>query len=101
MQTETVRLVICGGAALVATGLRSRTTHDADVVALINAAGELVSPEPLPPFLLKAAEQVARDLGLLPNWLNNGPSRDEGGLFRWGCRRDLPAASPCRLLARG
>jgi hypothetical protein len=93
MQTEAVRVVICGGAALIATGLRSRTTHDADVVALVNPAGELVSPVPLPPFLLKAAEQAARDLGLLPNWLNNGPSRDEGGLFQMG----LPAGFADRL----
>ena len=92
-QTEAVRLVVCGGAALIATGLRQRTTHDADVVALMNAAGELVSPAPLPPFLLKAAVQVARNLGLGENWLNNGPSRDDGGLFQMG----LPAGLGDRL----
>jgi hypothetical protein len=58
-QTEAVRLVVCGGSAMIATGLRQRTTHDTDVVALMNAAGELVSPAPLPPFLLEAAARWA------------------------------------------
>lgn len=93
MRAETVRLVICGGSALIAMGLRSRTTHDADVVALMNAAGELASPDPLPAFLLQASAQVARDLGLSPHWLNNGPSHDEGGLFQMG----LPAGFASRL----
>lgn len=96
MQAETVRLVVCGGSALIATGLRQRTTHDVDVVALMNAAGELISPAPLPSFLLEAAAQVARDLGLDANWLNNGPSRDDGGLFQMG----LPAGFAGRLSER-
>jgi len=92
-QAEPLRMVICGGAALIATGLRLRTTNDADVVALMNEAGELIDPEPLPPVLLETAAQVARDLGLNENWLNNGPSRDEGGLFQMG----LPAGFANRL----
>ncbi len=50
-QSEPVRLVVCGGSALIAMGLRRRTTRDMDVVALMNAAQELVSPDPLPDFL--------------------------------------------------
>ena len=80
-QTEPVRLVVCGGSALIAMGLRQRTIRDVDVVALLNDTNELASPDPLPEFLLTAAAQVARDLGLFDNWLNNGPSRGEGGLF--------------------
>jgi hypothetical protein len=80
-QSEIMRLVICGGSAMIAAGLRQRTTYDADIVALMSEAGELVSPEPLPSFLLNAASQVARDIGLAGDWLNNGPSRDDGGLF--------------------
>jgi len=83
-QSEPVRLVICGGSALIAMGFRQRTTNDADVVAMINEAGELVSPDPLPPALLEASAQVARDLGLNENWLNNEPSRNDGGLFQLG-----------------
>jgi hypothetical protein len=88
-QTEPVRLVICGGAALIATNLRQRTTRDMDVVALMSATHELVSPDPLPDYLLKAADQVARDLGLFEGWLNNGPSRGEGGLFQMGLPQDF------------
>ena len=93
---EPVRLVVCGGSALIAMGLRLRTTNDADVVAMLDAAGQLVSPDPLPASLLAAVAQVARDLGLNENWLNNGPSSDEGGLFQMG----LPAGFAGRLCAR-
>lgn len=96
MQTGSVGLVVCGGSALIATGLRQRTTQDADIVALMDEAGRLTSPAPLPAFLLNAAAQVARDLGLQQNWLNNGPSQDEGGLFQMG----LPAGFADRLSKR-
>ena len=95
-QTEPVRLVICGGSALIATGLRQRTTKDVDIVALMNSSAHLVSPDPLPDFLLAAAKQVARDLGLFDNWLNNGPSSGEGGLYQMG----LPPGIADRLTAR-
>lgn len=93
MQAEPVRLVICGGSALIAMGLRQRTTNDADVIAVLNATGELASPDPLPPFLLEASALVARDLGLKENWLNNEPSRNDGGLFQMG----LPVGFADRL----
>ena len=83
-QTDPVRLVICGGSALIAMSLRRRTTRDVDVVALLSAAQEPISPDPLPDFLLRAADQVSRDLGLFEGWLNNGPSRGDGGLFQMG-----------------
>jgi hypothetical protein len=95
-QTEPIRLVVCGGSALIATGLRKRTTKDVDIVALMNTSAHLVSPDPLPDFLLQAAKQVARDLGLFDNWLNNGPSSGEGGLYQMG----LPLGIVERLTAR-
>ena len=95
-QTATVRLVVCGGSALIATGLRQRTTKDVDIVALMNSSAHLVSPDPLPDFLLAAAKQVARDLGLFDNWLNNAPSSGEGGLYQMG----LPQGIGERLTAR-
>jgi hypothetical protein len=61
-QSEPVRLVICGGSALIAMGFRQRTTNDADVAAMVNEKDELISPDPLPPSLLEASAQVARDL---------------------------------------
>ena len=89
---EPVAIVVCGGSALILTGMIPRTTKDVDIVALIRS-GHLASPAPLPDELLQAAKEVADDLGLDDNWLNNGPSRGEGGLFQMG----LPAGFAERL----
>ncbi len=43
VRSEPVRLVICGGSALIAMGLRQRTTNDTDVVAMLNEKGELLT----------------------------------------------------------
>lgn len=94
--TPEIHLVICGGASLIATKIISRTTKDIDIVAFRTMDGTLIAPVPLPEFLMQAAKVVARDLGLEPNWLNNGPSQDEGGLFQMG----LPAGIVDRLIAR-
>jgi hypothetical protein len=80
----TYRLVVCGGTALVATELVMRVTRDVDIVALVDEEGCLIDPAPLPELLLEAAGEVAIDLGLPDNWLNNGPSSGEGGLFQMG-----------------
>ena len=77
-------LVVCGGTALLAAGLVLRTTRDVDVVALMDDQGVLLDPAPLPLMLVVAAREVAVDLGLPEDWLNNGPSGGEGGLFRMG-----------------
>jgi len=77
-------LVICGGSALAATGLITRATKDVDIVALMDDEGALLDPSPLPKFLVRAALDVAIDLGLPNDWLNNGPSSGDGGLFRLG-----------------
>jgi hypothetical protein len=79
-----VRLVLCGGTALIAEGFVVRVTTDADIVAFIDDSGRLTSPAPMPSWLLKAAGEVADTLNLPENWLNNGPSCDEGGLFQMG-----------------
>lgn len=77
-------LVVCGGSALLAAGLVLRTTRDVDIVALMDDRGVLLDPAPLPGLLVRAAREVAEDLGLPDDWLNNGPSSGEGGLFRMG-----------------
>lgn len=88
-----MRLVVCGGSALIATGLNPRTTKDVDVVALLDGHRDLLDPDPLPTPLIQACAEVAAVLGLEADWLNNGPSRGDGGLFRMG----LPAGFAGRL----
>ena len=95
-QASAIGLVVCGGSALIALGLIKRTTRDVDILALMNSSGDLISPDPLPSYLLSAAKEVARDLGLPDNWLNNGPSSDAGGIFQLG----LPEGIASRLQAR-
>ncbi len=90
-----LEIVICGGSALILSELISRTTKDVDIVALVSS-GVLLSPDPLPEALRKAAVEVAEDLGISRDWLNNGPSRGEGGLFQMG----LPAGLAERLHSR-
>lgn len=71
-------LVVCGGSALAALGLMSRTTRDVDVLGTVGTGGSGLMVEPLlnlPPALLAAAALVARDFGLAEDWLNTGPAR--------------------------
>lgn len=73
LDAPAIELVVCGGSALIATGLVLRTTRDVDIVALIEA-NELKDSEPLPGYLIQAAKNVGRILGLPAGWLNNGPA---------------------------
>ena len=66
-------IVVCGGSALIATGLVPRTTQDVDIVALMKAE-VLVDSEPLPDYLLNASGNVGTILSLPADWLNNGPA---------------------------
>lgn len=56
-------LVICGGAAMIALGLRATNTRDIDVL----------EPE-LDESLKQAADEVRLRHGLRTDWINNGPS---------------------------
>ena len=82
--TPPVRLVVCGGSALIAMGLVSRTTDDVDVVALVDSMERLINPTPFPAYLEEAIREVAIVLNLPEHWLNNDPSSDSGGLFQTG-----------------
>ena len=70
---EAHTIAVVGGSALISLELVSRTTRDVDVVAVIEDE-QLVSAEPLPDGLISAAERVAEDFGLPPDWLNAGPA---------------------------
>lgn len=90
-ETEPYRLVICGGAALIARSLVYRTTQDVDIVALLGEGDKLISPDPLPEELVAAAKIVKNTLELKDNWLNNEPSREPGGIFQLGFPEGLAA----------
>jgi hypothetical protein len=85
-----LELVVCGGSALIATGLVTRTTKDVDVLALMDSASNLIDPSPLPSYLISAAKIVAQNLNLPEDWLNTGPA----DLFRMG----LPEGFEDRLI---
>ncbi|MEA1927588.1 MAG: DUF6036 family nucleotidyltransferase [Candidatus Auribacterota bacterium] len=92
---DSIELVVCGGSALILSDVIYRLTKDVDVVALARKR-VLYSPAPLPDDLRTAVVEVAEDLGLADNWLNNGPSQGEGGLFQMG----LPEGFSERLHSR-
>lgn len=73
-KTEPFSLIVCGGSALLAQKVVSRTTHDVDVLAQRNWDREISRAHPLPEPLAKAAKQVAEELGLETNWLNSAAS---------------------------
>lgn len=67
-------LVIIGGSALITLGIVSRTTKDVDIMAGVDAERGLVDPRPMSAALRSAAEKVAREMHLEPNWINTGPA---------------------------
>ena len=88
-----IHLVICGGSALIALNLVTRTTKDVDVLATL-VDGQLRCARPLPDWLREDANAVRTELSLPDNWLNDGPA-DEN-LFRLG----LPSGVAGRLVQR-
>jgi hypothetical protein len=72
-------IAVCGGAALFLRGLMSRhVTKDVDAFGIIerkpDGTPRIVKKKPLPEYLLREAEIVAKDLGLPQDWLNEGPA---------------------------
>jgi hypothetical protein len=86
--------VVCGGSSLLALGLVSRTTtQDVDILARMEA-GSLITPRPLPQWLLAAANDVGEQLDLPQGWLNDQVADDT--LFSCG----LPIGLKERLTLR-
>ena len=85
-----IEIVVCGGQALIATGLVPRTTQDIDIIALMESE-TLLDSEPLPIFLTEAAKKVGKIMKLPDDWLNNGPASQ----FKMG----LPPGFQQRLTA--
>jgi len=72
-----INLVVCGGTALAALKLVSRTTKDVDVLAQATETEEgieVLKIDEFPRWLKEAAEIVGRDFGLAEGWLNLGPA---------------------------
>ncbi len=88
-----IHLVVCGGSALIALNLVTRTTKDVDVLATLDG-DQLHCARPLPDWLHEDANAVRTELNLPDNWLNDGPA-DEN-LFRLG----LPSGVAGRLVQR-
>lgn len=82
---QSVRLLICGGSALLALGLVERTTGDVDVLALLDEDDQLLDAVDLPISVQAAAARVAADLGLPSDWLNMGPKLLTGPGLPEGC----------------
>lgn len=94
-ESEPFELVVCGGSALIALNLVPRTTRDVDILAL-RSNSLLISPAPLPNLLVQTAREVQIALNLPDDWINNGPSANEGGLFQMG----LPDGLESRLTTK-
>lgn len=86
--SEPFHLIVCGGSALIALQLVPRTTKDVDILAMVKN-DSLVAPAPIPDELIEVANDVQKSLGLPEEWLNNGPSSNEGGLFQMGLPEGL------------
>ncbi len=74
---QSYAIVAIGGAAMSLQGHTIRSTTDVDVIALGSQHPEdqdLEPPVPWPEPLSRAAAIVARDLALVPDWLNAGPA---------------------------
>jgi hypothetical protein len=69
-----LHLLVCGGSALIVTGLRLRGTQDVDVLAYEVGSSGMVKSRPLPEALHPMIRTVADVFGLKEDWLNDGPS---------------------------
>jgi hypothetical protein len=67
-------LVVCGGSALVAQKIITRSTEDVDILAMRDWEGGVDRAYPMPEALKLAAAQVADELHLGGNWLNSAAS---------------------------
>jgi len=88
LKGEARALVACGGGVLSVMGVISRQTRDLDII----------TPE-LDAVLLGCAERVAAQLGLDPEWLNNGPSGFVRDLEKgWELRTETIFSGKCLIV---
>ena len=82
---EPCAIVVLGGAAMNLLGIVDRPTIDVDVLARSDPSGAIHPPDPLPLALRRAIAAVARDQGLLEDWMNTTAA----GQWRFGLPPDL------------
>lgn len=92
-----ISLVVCGGSALIITGLISRATRDVDVLASLSANGTISELTALPDWLREAAAETGATLNLPDGWLNLGPRSLVNPLLE---NQGLPRGLAERLLGR-
>jgi hypothetical protein len=73
-RNESFWLVVCGGSALLAQKIISRSTEDVDILAMRDFDGGVDRAYPMPEALKLAATEVATELHLRENWLNSAAS---------------------------
>jgi Nucleotidyltransferase of unknown function (DUF6036) len=73
-QSDTYRLIVCGGSALLFFGLRRETTKDVDILAFLDNENIIKEVVELPEDLQYAIRSVAVEMNLDEHWLNAGPS---------------------------
>ena len=77
---DQVEIVVCGAAALfnLLWHIEGRTTTDVDILGFVekdkNSPPRLEIGSPVGAKITSAAKRVARDFGLIENWLNRGPA---------------------------
>lgn len=79
-KTPDIRIVVSGGAALMAQGIISRSTFDVDVFARREFEGDLTTAFPLPAWFKEIVSRVAIVEGLRPDWINATTSLIGNGL---------------------
>lgn len=90
-KTPELRLVVSGGAALIATGIINRSTIDIDVFAQRELEGDLIPGNPLPEWFTRLTSRVAEIEKLPRKWINADTSLVMNGLemLPAECFRDL------------
>lgn len=72
-RARSAQIAVIGGSALLLRGAVERTTHDVDVLALVDGE-HLSTAKPLPEQLRLAVLDVARVMDLSPDWMNAEPT---------------------------
>ena len=93
--TPNLRLIVSGGAALIAERVIERSTADVDVFAQRELEGDIIPGNPLPGWFVDLVQRVAMIEELPRNWINADTSLVINGfeMLPKDCLRDLEEIS--------